>query len=51
MTTADLEKVVYFAGYIVTKVHESEKAKFLKELDSEYKSKVKTAKMTRPKKL
>ena len=43
MTTADLEKVVYFAGYIVTKVHESEKDRFLKELDGEYKSKVKTA--------
>ncbi len=43
MTTSDLEKVVYFAGYIVTKVHESEKAAFLKELDTEYKTKVKTA--------
>lgn len=43
MTTADLEKVVYFAGYIVTKVNQSEKDSFLKELDSEYKSKVKTA--------
>jgi DNA-directed RNA polymerase subunit beta' len=43
MTTADLEKVVYFAGYIVTKVHEIEKERFFKELDTEYKSKVKTA--------
>jgi DNA-directed RNA polymerase subunit beta' len=43
MTTSDLEKVIYFAGYIVTKVNESEKEKFLKELDAEYKSKVKTA--------
>ncbi len=43
MTTADLEKVVYFAGYIVTKVNESEKESFLKELDGEYKSKLKTA--------
>ncbi len=43
MTTADLEKVVYFAGYIVTKVHDNEKESFLKELDSEYKNKVKTA--------
>jgi len=42
MTTSDLEKVVYFAGYIVTKVHESEKDKFSKELDTEYKAKVKT---------
>ncbi len=43
MTTSDLEKVVYFAGYIVTKVNETEKASFLKELESEYKSKVKGA--------
>ncbi|MEA2715566.1 MAG: DNA-directed polymerase subunit beta [Candidatus Parcubacteria bacterium] len=43
MTTADLEKVVYFAGYIVTKVHDNEKERFLKELESEYKSKVKGA--------
>ncbi|MDB5259630.1 MAG: DNA-directed polymerase subunit beta, DNA-directed polymerase subunit beta [Candidatus Taylorbacteria bacterium] len=43
MSTADLEKVVYFAGYIVTSVNEAEKEKFLKELDAEYKSKVKTA--------
>ncbi len=43
MTTSDLEKVVYFAGYIVTKVHQAEKDSFLKELDSEYKTKVKAA--------
>jgi DNA-directed RNA polymerase subunit beta' len=43
MTTSDLEKVVYFAGYITTKVHETEKEKFLKDLDLEYKTKVKSA--------
>jgi DNA-directed RNA polymerase subunit beta' len=43
MTTSDLEKVVYFAGYIVTKIHQSEKDAFLKELDSEFKTKVKAA--------
>jgi len=43
MTTSDLEKVVYFAGYIITKIHDAEKAQFLKDLDSEYKNKVKTA--------
>lgn len=43
MSTTDLEKVVYFAGYIVTKIHEEEKQKFMKELDSEYKTKVKAA--------
>lgn len=43
MNSADLEKVVYFAGYIVTKVFEDEKQKFLKDLDSEFKTKVKSA--------
>jgi DNA-directed RNA polymerase subunit beta' len=43
MTTSDLEKVVYFAGYIVTKIHQSEKDGFLKELESEFKTKVKAA--------
>ncbi len=43
MTSADLEKVVYFAGYMITKIHESEKDQFLKDLDAEYKNKVKTA--------
>ncbi|MEI6397067.1 MAG: DNA-directed RNA polymerase subunit beta' [Candidatus Taylorbacteria bacterium] len=43
MSTSDLEKVVYFAGYIVSKVHDQEKEKFLKDLDAEYKSKVKTS--------
>ena len=43
MTTGDLEKVVYFAGYLVTKVFEEEKEKILKQLDSEFKSKVKSA--------
>ncbi len=43
MSAADLEKVIYFAGYIVTKVHETEKEKFLRELDGEFKNKVKNA--------
>ena len=41
ISVADLEKVIYFAGYIVTKVFDDEKAKILKDLDVEYKSKVK----------
>jgi len=41
LSIADLEKVVYFAGYIITKVNESEKVNILKELDTEYKTKVK----------
>jgi DNA-directed RNA polymerase subunit beta' len=39
---ADLEKVVYFAGYIVTSVSQAEKERVLRDLDSEFKSKIKT---------
>ena len=39
---ADIEKVVYFAGYIVTKIAEEEKKRLLGELESEYKSKYKS---------
>ncbi len=38
----DLEKVVYFAGYIITKVMESERGRILAEIDTEYKSKIKS---------
>lgn len=41
MPSGDIEKVVYFAGYLVTKVNVDEKNRVLKDLDSEYKSKVK----------
>ncbi len=41
---ADLEKVVYFAGYIVTKVAEDVKKRLLSELESEYKTKHKAGK-------
>src|SRR3989338_4143647 len=37
----DLEKVVYFAGYIVTAVQKSEKERILGELEVEYKAKMK----------
>ncbi len=39
--TSDIEKVIYFAGYIITKVSEEDRTRYLKDLDSEYKSKVK----------
>ena len=39
--STDLDKVIYFAGYIVTKVIESEKMTAYKNLDSEYKAKLK----------
>ncbi len=42
-SAADIEKVVYFAGHIITKVHEEEKKHLLGELESEYKSKYKSA--------
>jgi len=41
LSIADLEKVIYFAGYIVVKVNEDAKAKLRNELEKEYKSKVK----------
>lgn len=41
LPVADVEKVIYFAGYIVTHIDEAEKARLMKELDNEYKGKVK----------
>ena len=43
ITTTDLEKVIYFAGYIVMKVYQEEKDKLIKNLENEYKIKVKSA--------
>jgi DNA-directed RNA polymerase subunit beta' len=39
----DLEKVIYFAGYIITNVSDEEKGKIIKNLESEFKSKIKSA--------
>lgn len=41
ISISDLEKVIYFAGYIITSVNEGEKSRVLKEIDAEYKSKFK----------
>ena len=41
LPVAEVEKVIYFAGYIVTRLNRDEKARLMKELDSEYKGKVK----------
>src|SRR3989344_1442510 len=38
---SELEKVIYFAGYIIIKVNEDEKNKVIKNLEAEYKSKIK----------
>jgi DNA-directed RNA polymerase subunit beta' len=40
---ADLEKVIYFAGYVITNVHNEEKENVLKNLESEFKAKIKSA--------
>ena len=40
----DLEKVIYFASYVVTKVNEDLKAEAMKRIESEFKSKFKNAK-------
>src|SRR3989338_348688 len=41
MSVNDLEKVIYFAGYIVTKIDEKARMKTLEDIDHEYKLKVK----------
>ncbi|MEK7642648.1 MAG: DNA-directed RNA polymerase subunit beta', partial [Patescibacteria group bacterium] len=41
LTSVDVEKVVYFAGYIITKVTDEEKSSILKDLDMEFKTKIK----------
>ena len=43
ISVTDLEKVIYFAGYIIVKVHEDEKKTIIADLDKEYKSKLKNA--------
>ncbi|MCX6754386.1 MAG: DNA-directed RNA polymerase subunit beta' [Candidatus Nomurabacteria bacterium] len=39
---SDLEKVIYFAGYIITNVYNEEKDVIIKNLESEFKSKIKS---------
>ncbi len=39
----EVERVVYFAAYIIHTVHEREKEEVLKNLDSEFKAKIKSA--------
>jgi DNA-directed RNA polymerase subunit beta' len=41
ISISDLEKVIYFAGYIITKVYPEEKEIIIKNLESEFKSKIK----------
>ena len=41
LSVADIEKVIYFAGYIVTKVDDVERARILRDIDTEFKAKSK----------
>jgi DNA-directed RNA polymerase subunit beta' len=41
ITASSVEKVIYFAGYIVTKVSEADRARILHDLDTEFKTKIK----------
>ncbi len=44
LSATDVEKVVYFAGYIVTSVDEAERSKLLRDLEQEFKQKTGSAK-------
>jgi len=46
----DLEKVIYFAGYIITKIHEEERERVIREIKNEAKKKIKEAKTKKEKK-
>ena len=41
ITASSVEKVIYFAGYIITNVSESDRARIMNELETEYKTKLK----------
>lgn len=43
ISVSDLEKVIYFAGYIITKVHDEERDQIISDLEKEYKAKLKNA--------
>ena len=51
LSLSDVEKVVYFAGYIVTDVNEGERSKVIKDLDSEFKTKQKSAESAKEKEI
>ena len=43
LSAAEVEKVVYFAGYIVTSVEEAERGRLLKDLEQEFQAKTKAS--------
>ena len=49
MSFQSLEKIIYFGAYIVTKIDEKERIKVLKEINKEYKTKVKNIKSKKEK--
>src|SRR3989338_9221606 len=49
LSIPDLERVIYFAGYIITKVNEKAKESTLRELEKEYKAKSKQAELKKDK--
>lgn len=49
VSASEIEKVIYFAGYIVTKIVTEEKKRILQELDGEYKTKLKSLKEAKAK--
>ena len=42
LSVSDLEKVIYFAGYIITVTHDTERERILRDIDNEFKQKIKT---------
>ncbi|MCD8527795.1 MAG: DNA-directed RNA polymerase subunit beta' [Candidatus Pacebacteria bacterium] len=42
ISITNLEKVIYFAGYIITEVYEEEKQRVIKDIEQEFKVKLKT---------
>ncbi len=46
LSIADLERIIYFAGYIVTSVDEKAREEVVREIEREYKAKSKAAKDT-----
>ncbi len=51
LSIPDLERVIYFAGYIITKVNEKAREEALKNLEKEFKSKTKSAELKKDKAL
>jgi DNA-directed RNA polymerase subunit beta' len=51
VSVTELERVVYFAGYIITKVNEEERQNVVREIEREYKSTLKSLKTAKDKEI